>query len=99
MTEQAPSHAESSQLEPAEKRSKLGPVLDAFLSAMQAERTSAQHVEHAQEFNRRFRDLYSAYPGEDVSTLASRIASLGVPYRQALADVVYLRGLGYGETR
>src|SRR4051812_31379418 len=85
-----------SELESAEKRAKLEPTIDAFLLAMRTDAGSPQHAQHAHEFNRRFRDLYSAYPAEDIPVFASRIACLGVPYKQAFTDVVYLRGLGYG---
>ena len=89
-------NAPDGDLEPAAKRAKLEPAIDAFLAAMQTDRGTPEHLQHAREFHRRFRELLNVYPAEDIGVFAARISRLGVPFEQALVDAVYLYGLEAG---
>lgn len=79
---------------PKDPKRELAEMIKVFAQCMEAGRGSTEECDLAWQFNRALDDYLGRYPDESVATIAFNLHHLGMPYEDALRDVLYVRALG-----
>lgn len=69
-------------------------LIQQFVDTMRVEPGSEIQRQHAVRFNETLDAFLSEHPEASLTDIAEGLSQLGVPYEQALSDLVYVRGLG-----
>lgn len=76
----------------------LAILIRTFAECMNADRGSEEEREIAYKFNAMLDEYLEKHKDDSVATIALNLNGLGVPYDEALRDVLYVRQLGVGGT-
>lgn len=68
-------------------------LVQQFVDTMRVEPGSEIQRERAARFNDMFDSFLNEHPEASLANVAEGLAQLGVPYEQAMSDLVYIRGL------
>jgi hypothetical protein len=79
-----------------EDNQQLAEMIKVFAQCMEAARGSEEERQLARKFNLMLDDHLSKHPDDSIATIAFNLNKLGVPYEEAMRDVMYVRHLGIG---
>ncbi|MBN1412531.1 MAG: hypothetical protein JW969_16910 [Spirochaetales bacterium] len=75
----------------------LARVIRSFSQCMLAKKGSEEEKNLAYKFNRLFDRYLKNHREASQSTIANYLSKLGVPYQDAMNDLIYVQRFGYGK--